>query len=367
MSISRYAQIARMFFQGDWPSYLILFITSRCNSRCRMCFNWQKMDDFRNRPELTLEEIDKISRGLKNLGYLTISGGEPTLRDDLPDIIRIFAKRNKVQFVTLPTNSLLPERISGLADRMLAENPKVSFRIVLPLDGIGSLHDNIRGAEGNFVKFLETYHQLDKLRTKYNNFDIDVATVLSSFNRKRIKEIIDFVEKNLKIDNHVTSLARGNTRELQARSYSINDAERTVHLFEERAIRNPYKRRDPGRDIIKALKLRMREVVLETFKKRKAVIPCLAGRKVIMIDDIGDVYPCELLDRKMASLRDIDFDMKKALFSNQSKKIKDWIIKSKCFCTFECAMQASVAFNLREIPYLFGKLIKIKRVASKAR
>lgn len=80
-----------------------------------------------------------------------------------------------------------------------------------------------------------------------------------------------------------------------------------------------------------------------------------------MIDDIGDLYPCELLDKKMAALRNIDFDMKKALFSPQAKEIKDWIIRSKCFCTFECAMQASVAFNLKEIPALLFKFIKIKK------
>jgi len=361
MSITRYAQIARMFLQGRWPSYLILFVTAHCNSHCRMCFNWQKIDDFRNRPELTLVEIDKISKGLKNLLYLTISGGEPTLRDDLPEIIKIFTQRNKVQFVTLPTNGVMSSRICDLVDKILYENPKVSFRIVLPLDGVGNLHDEIRGLSGNFNRLLETYYKLDHLRSKYDNFDLDVNTVLSNYNCGKVKEIIDFVDRTLNVDNHVLALVRGNTREPRARIFTVKDAEEAIHLIEERSIRNPYRRRDPGRDIIKALKLRMRDVVLETLKKNRAVIPCLAGRKMIMIDDIGDLYPCELLDKKIASLRAINFNMKKALFSSEAQKIKDWIIKSKCFCTFECALQASVAFNLREAPHLFAKFIKVKR------
>lgn len=319
------------------------------------------MDDFSNRPELNLDEIDKISRGLKNLLYLTISGGEPTLRDDLPEVVKIFTGRNKVQFVTLPTNGLIPERISGLADRILFENQKTSFRIVLPLDGLNGLHDEIRGVSGNFDKFLATYNKLVPMRKKYNNFDIDVCTVLSSYNRGRIKDIIDFVENHLDIDNHVLALARGNTRNKDARQYSVGDAKEAISLIEKRALRNPYRRLDRGRDIIKALKLRMRDVILETLESNQAVIPCLAGRKIIIIDDVGDLYPCELLDMKMASLREINFDMKKALFSVEARKIKDWIIKSKCFCTFECAMQASVAFNLKEAPFLFAKFVKIKK------
>jgi len=339
----------------------MLFITARCNSRCRMCFNWKNIDNFRSRPELTLDEIHKISEGLKNLLYLTISGGEPTFRDDLTKIIQIFTKRNKVQFVTLPTNGVMPSRIHDLVDRVLFENPRVSFRIVLPLDGIGSLHDEIRGLSGSFERLLETYHKLDSLRSKYHNFDIDVNTVLSSYNCRKIKEIIDFAEKDLNVDNHVLALTRGDTREPEAGMFSVKDVQDAINMIEERSIRHPYRRHDSGRDIIKALKLRMRDVLLETLKKDRGVIPCLAGRKVIMIDDVADVYPCELLDKKMASLREINFDMKKALFSPEARKIKDWIIKSKCFCTFECALQASVAFNFRQLPHLFAKYIKVKK------
>lgn len=360
MSIKRYTQIAKMFFQGNWPSYLIFFVTSRCNARCKMCFNWENIGDCANRHELTLGEIGQISRGLKDVTYLTISGGEPTLRNDLPEIIKIFARGNNLQFVTLPTNGVLPQRISGTIDKILFENSNVSFRIVLPLDGIGQLHDEIRGVKSNFDSFLETYHKLHQMRSKYNNFDIDVATVLSSFNKNKIGEIINFVENELQIDNHVLALARGNTRLPEAKGYSIEDAENSIRLFEERALRNPYQRNDSGRDIIKALKLTMRDVVLKTAKKKQAVIPCLAGRKLIMIDDVGNLYPCELLNKKLANLREINFDMRKALFSNEANRIKKWIIQTKCFCTFECAMQASVAFNLRLIPRIFLKLLKIK-------
>ena len=139
-----------------------------------MCFNWQKMDDFLNRPELTLEEINKISKGLKSLLYLTVSGGEPTLRDDLPRIVKIFTQRNKVQFVTIPTNGLMPSRIAALLERTFYENPRVSFRVPLPLDGIGQLHNEIRGVADNFQRFLETHDRLNRLKDKYKNFDLDV-------------------------------------------------------------------------------------------------------------------------------------------------------------------------------------------------
>lgn len=328
-----------------------------------MCFNWQNTDNAASRPELTLEEIRKVSANLKPFLYLTISGGEPTLRDDLPEIVSIFTKENSVQFVTLPTNAQDPQRITRLVDRILCENPKVSFRIVLPFDEIGSAFDDIRGVPGSFDNLIRSFNLLKQLRSKHTNFDIDLNTVLSAYNRTKMKEIIDYARNNFNADNHIMALARGNTRESAARGYTLEDAQEAIRLIGEEAMRRPYRRRDAGRDMIKALKLRMREVVLSTLKRGAAVIPCLAGRKVIMIDDIGDLYPCELLDKKMASLREVNFNIKKALFSPEAKKIKDWIIKEKCFCTFECAMQASIAFNLRQMPHLFTKLLKLKTPA----
>ncbi|MEK7072359.1 MAG: radical SAM protein, partial [Patescibacteria group bacterium] len=89
------------------PTYAILYVTARCNAKCKMCFYWQDIDQARQDQELSLDEIEKISHSMGFLQYLTLTGGEPTLRSDLPQIARIFDRNNNLQFLSIPTNSTL--------------------------------------------------------------------------------------------------------------------------------------------------------------------------------------------------------------------------------------------------------------------
>jgi len=44
----------------NYPSYLIFFVTARCNSKCRMCFYWKEIEKAKNKKELSIKEIEKI-------------------------------------------------------------------------------------------------------------------------------------------------------------------------------------------------------------------------------------------------------------------------------------------------------------------
>lgn len=61
----------------------ILVATYRCNARCHMCNTWK----FPTTPE---QEMDpKYYERLPHLKFLNITGGEPFLREDLGEIVRI--------------------------------------------------------------------------------------------------------------------------------------------------------------------------------------------------------------------------------------------------------------------------------------
>jgi MoaA/NifB/PqqE/SkfB family radical SAM enzyme len=94
------------------PIHLTFFVTRRCNSNCPFCF-YLRSDDIPAdaRPELSLEEIEKISSSLGNLLWLAFSGGEVFLRDDLVEIARTFYRNNKPAIMLFPTNGLLPDVI----------------------------------------------------------------------------------------------------------------------------------------------------------------------------------------------------------------------------------------------------------------
>src|SRR5437870_8149569 len=71
---------------------VILFVTSRCNSFCRTCFYHEEL----NQPgDLTFEQIEKVSRTMPAITDLWLSGGEPTLRHDVSQIVDMFVSRSE--------------------------------------------------------------------------------------------------------------------------------------------------------------------------------------------------------------------------------------------------------------------------------
>src|SRR5262249_30180851 len=117
---------------------LFLFVTSRCNSLCRTCFYFDKLN---SRDDLTFDQIRTISETAPRFEKLWLSGGEPFLRAELPEVIELFARNNGVANVNLPTNGLLPGKIFDAIDRTLALAPDVSIDLNFSLDGLGATHD----------------------------------------------------------------------------------------------------------------------------------------------------------------------------------------------------------------------------------
>ncbi|MBI2627848.1 MAG: radical SAM protein [Candidatus Niyogibacteria bacterium] len=357
MDLKKYYHIGKVFF-NKMPSYLIFFVTARCNSRCRMCFYWKNIENPQK--ELSLEEIKKISKGFGHLQYLTVSGGEPFLRTDLSEIIQTFVKQNNLQFVSIPTNGLLPDRIASVSEDMFKKCPNTFFRIALSLDGIGQDHDEIRGIPGNFEKLKESYARLNELRKKYGNFNIDSTTVFTNFNHRKIKGIFEWVDKNINIDNHVLLLARGNARESIAKQVSIDEYAEMADYVEQKTFAKSPRKKQFYLKALKAVKLVMRDVIVRTVKEKKMILPCVAGKKMVIISETGKVYPCELLPKEMGDLRKNNYDIKKILFSQAGKDIKRQIKETKCHCTFECAIQNNIFYNPLAYPSIIKKLFRLK-------
>src|SRR5688572_4359535 len=101
---------------------VILFVTSRCNAFCQTCFYHEQL----NQPgDMTLEQIAKVSRTMPPITDLWLSGGEPTLRRDVPEIINMFVGNNGVNRVIIPTNGIIKSRVFEIVDRALGDNAKL--------------------------------------------------------------------------------------------------------------------------------------------------------------------------------------------------------------------------------------------------
>jgi MoaA/NifB/PqqE/SkfB family radical SAM enzyme len=91
------------FLFNKGPFHLLFYPTSRCNLHCEHCFNYDRQDNLEGntgkKDELTLEEIGLISSKMGHLKTLTVTGGEPFLRNDIFEIIGKFYKNNGLQYV----------------------------------------------------------------------------------------------------------------------------------------------------------------------------------------------------------------------------------------------------------------------------
>jgi len=137
--------IAFLAFIGKFiPVFLDVKITYRCNCKCSICNLWKR----KQLNELTLEEHKNLLDQAKELGVRIVSyeGGEPLLREDLPQILR-YAKEIGM-IVHMNSNGLLLEEKADAVTPYLDE-------ISVSLDYFnGEKHDKQRGMKGLFEKSL---------------------------------------------------------------------------------------------------------------------------------------------------------------------------------------------------------------------
>jgi len=74
----------RLFAPGTHlPVYIMMYVTHRCDARCGHCFFWRELNT-NQQDELTIDEIDKLARSIGPALQITLTGGSPELRNDLP-------------------------------------------------------------------------------------------------------------------------------------------------------------------------------------------------------------------------------------------------------------------------------------------
>lgn len=338
------------------PVQLTFFVTRKCNSRCPFCFYLEsKKGSEDSEPELSLDEIEKISKSMRNMLWILFSGGEVYLRDDITEISRMFYENNKPAILTYPTNGLLPQLIKEKTEEILKQCSRSVVVVKISIDGLYADHDSLRGVAGNFEKAMQTCEMLGLLLDKYPNLELGINTVFCSKNQDKMQEIINFVNRMDKIKTHTISMIRG---ELEDKSYKeINlafyrDAIETMeeNLMHSRA--SMYRFR--GAKLKAAQDILQRRLIYETMLQERRVLPCYAGRLNIVLTERGDVYPCELLEKKMGNVRDYNYDMRRLLQSAESKMVIDKIDKNNCYCSHECYFTTNILFN----PRMYGRLLK---------
>jgi len=360
--LALFARTAVGAFRPRSVQYLILFVTSRCNARCKMCFNWAALENPAS-ADLTLAEIQALSRTTPDLVQLTLSGGEPFLRDDLVEIIAAFHQNTGIRQITLPTNALLTDRIAAAVEAILDSFPRLAVNLDLSIDGVGAEHDEIRGRPGLYEHVLKTYRAAIEMKKRRPQLRLGMSAVLSRFNRDSIIATLDEMDREFAFDRHEVMLARGSTRESSATEVSIDDYEQAHRWIKQ------HDRAGSGSlfgRVNYQMALLMRESLMRTVREDRMILPCLAGSKLLVVEADGKVRPCEILhtlypegrpeqglaDFELGNLRENGLDLRKIMASDQTRRVVEFIRDSRCHCTFECALFNSLVFNPRQWPKL---------------
>ena len=161
----------------------LLEVTKRCNIRCRFCFaNGGTPDDDPSTEELKAAIRDIVLKCGHPL--LQLSGGEPTLRDDLPELIR-YGKEAGCSYVQLNTNGIRLAREPEYARRLAEAGLDIVF---LQFDGTrNAIYETLRGAP-----LLETKLQAIRVCSELRVGITLVPTVVCGVNDDNLGDLIAF-------------------------------------------------------------------------------------------------------------------------------------------------------------------------------
>jgi MoaA/NifB/PqqE/SkfB family radical SAM enzyme len=300
----------------------------RCNSRCKTCNVWLLPND-----DLVLEEWDRVFQSLGRAPYwFTFSGGEPTLRKDLPDMVASAYRRCRPGIINIPTNGIQHKVIPDRVECVLEAAPKSEVIINLSLDGVGKKHDEIRGVRGNWSHSLSTYAALQALKSRYRNLTVGVHTVISNFNVDSFPELCEYVRRELKPDSFITEIAEERV-ELDTVGLGITPTAEKYTVAIDTLLESMRDQRLTGvAEVAQAFRHEYYELVKRTLREHRQVIPCMAGVASAQIAPNGDVWTCCVRAQSMGNLRDHDYDFGSVWRSGKAAQLRRSIKAGECYC-----------------------------------
>ncbi len=330
-----------MGYKNFSPMTLTYSVTAACQSRCRTCQIGAMFcqDPTRPQRDLKLDEIEKIFSTMNPVYFFNMSGGEPFMRDDLPEIVELACRYLKPKVVHTPTNAILSDKIVENTEKIIyivrRYNPKVPVTVKPSIDGVGDKHDEIRGVKGNFKCLLRTIDGLKGLEEKYDNFHLELGTVISNFNIDDLDEIEDFVH-SLGVESYRNEVAECRTEFFNLSDEITPPAEvyqRLIKGFAEKVEQNIGRKRRLARTT-EAMRVVYYDLAGKILAEKRQVIPCYAGVSNVHINYDGGVWPCCVLgyEQEMGNLRDYDYDFQKLWHSAKADEVRRYIKGRNCAC-----------------------------------
>ncbi len=353
------------------PITLTHSVTFACQSRCKTCnigHQYLSNPDIAKN-DLSLDEIEKIYKNIGPVYFYNISGGEPFLRNDLPQIVELAMKYLKPNIVHSPTNAILSEKIRDKVIDVLEVikkyDPDVPFTVKPSIDGVGEKHDEIRGVKGNFKRLVKTLSLLKEVEKEYPNFHLELGTVVSVFNINDLSEIEDYVH-TLGIQSYRNEIAESREEFFNVDEKITPAAEVYETLMKDfkRKITENIKNKKSLAKMTEAIRLVYYDLVPEILKQKKQIIPCYAGVSNIHLNHNGELWPCCVLgySKPMGNFgdKDINYDYTRLMKGVKAQKVLKSIKDKECYCPLANQSYSNILLNIPSLIKTVSNIIKFK-------
>jgi 12,18-didecarboxysiroheme deacetylase len=210
-------------FSADKKPVVVWNITRRCNLKCVHCYAHAKDMVFEN--ELTTEEGKALIDDLAQFGspVILFSGGEPTIRKDLPELADHAVKRGMRAVISTNGTLITADMAKTLKEIGLSY-------VGISLDGMEEIHDRFRGVKGSFQKTLEGIRNCQAAGIK-----VGLRFTINKRNAIEVPQVFDLLE-SMDIPRvcfyHLVYTGRGS--ELVKDDLSHDETRRMVDLIMER-------------------------------------------------------------------------------------------------------------------------------------
>ncbi len=327
-------KLSRMFY--SWPQAYFLRtpftcnikITTRCNLRCGFCGLWS----YPVTQELKLTDYRHIADVLNSLGIarVVITGGEPLLRDDAPDILNLFSKHG-ISTTLLTNGTLLTREIlqrfidCGLNDIGISLDSLVPDRI-----------DTICRSSNIWQKIVDAISlSVEMLQGGV----VEVLTTVSRENLMEVPDIVRFVNSSLgawalvnpvNVPHSDKSILSANVEEW-APPYPAEEVDAVYDELEKM-------KRDNFRILVSKAFLKVSRHYLKTGEFNWS---CDAGERYFTVFPNGGLAPCsdQSIIRNIMQMTSSDFRSKQ--YKQEVRKVQN-----ECRgCIYACWREASFLFT----------------------
>lgn len=317
-----------------------------CNSRCSTCNIWKK-----SAKNLTVDEYRRIFKKIGHAPYwITFSGGEPFLRQDIVDIAKVIYKTSRPRIINIPTNGLLVKTIVDKTEQIVKACPKAQIIVNLSIDGIEEQHDQIRNVPGNYKKVISTFQKLKAL--PYKNLSVGIHTVISKFNVDTFPAIANHLMK-MHPDSYITEIAEERV-ELDTMGADITPSVLSYKSAIDYLIHRIKNDRFAGMSkITMAFRIEYYNLVKKIMRDKRQIISCYSGVASAQISPDGDVWSCCIKAKPLGNLRKTKYDFKRIWYSPAAELERRSIHKKECWCPLANASYTNMLMDLPTLIRVF--------------